>query len=213
MRTVATINSKGGSGKSTLALHLAVAAQQQGLDTVIVDCDPQATCARWAQRRAADVPVVVQAAPSGINAQIERAAGAGAGLVVIDTPPRAWVGADQAARTAASVADLVLVPARPSIADLESTADTLERIAGVAPGRVLVVLTACPARGRDPADAAAVLAGRGADVCPVRLVSRVAYARALIDGRTAQEVEPGGRAAAELASLYAVTVATLQGGE
>ena len=93
---------------------------------------------------------------------------------------------------------------RPAIVDLEVAVDTLERIAGVTAAPVLVVLNGCPARGRDPDDAAAALAEQGADVCEVRVGQRVVFGRALIDGRTAQEVEPGGRAAREILELWRV---------
>ena len=50
MKTVAIISQKGGSGKSTLALHLAVASSRER-DTAVIDLDPQASAASWADRR------------------------------------------------------------------------------------------------------------------------------------------------------------------
>ena len=41
MRTVAVIALKGGSGKTTVATHLALAAHLRGVDTLVVDIDPQ----------------------------------------------------------------------------------------------------------------------------------------------------------------------------
>ena len=41
MTTVAIISQKGGAGKTTLALHLAVAAQDAGRVSLIIDTDPQ----------------------------------------------------------------------------------------------------------------------------------------------------------------------------
>ena len=169
----------------------------------MLDLDPQQSAARWGDRRGELLPVVLAVPPSRIDAELERVTAAGADVVLIDTPPRA--GSDNAALAAARVADLVIVPARPSIVDLEATADTLQRVT-VAP-RVVAVLCGCAPRGGDADDAAAALAGR-AEMCPVRIGQRVAFSRSLLAGRTAQEVEPGGRAADETVRLHTFTVCT-----
>ena len=210
MKTIATINAKGGSGKTTITLHLAVASVQQGHNVAVLDLDPQQTARRWGKRRSSPVPVVLQVAPSQLGAELERAVGVGADVVLIDAPPRAWLGADNAAREAARVADLVVVPSRPTILDLEATATTIERIGAVAGTRVVVVLNGCAARGRDADEAEAALADRGVEVCPVRIGHRVAFARSLLGGLTAQEAEPGGRAADEIARVHAFILRTTQ---
>ncbi|MBL7309173.1 ParA family protein, partial [Escherichia coli] len=43
MHVLAIVSQKGGTGKSTLAFSLAVAAEEQGLRTSIIDIDPQGT--------------------------------------------------------------------------------------------------------------------------------------------------------------------------
>ena len=105
MRTIAVCNAKGGAGKTTLALHLAVASVQQGRNVAVVDLDPQLTAVNWSQRRSSRDPVVavLACAVSQVGAELERVAGLGADVVLIDTPPRAWVGADNAALAAAAV--------------------------------------------------------------------------------------------------------------
>ena len=63
MQTLALICQKGGAGKTTLAIHLAVEAAAQGMRTLLLDLDPQASAARWADRRklgATDVDVTVE---------------------------------------------------------------------------------------------------------------------------------------------------------
>ena len=106
MRTIAVCTAKGGSGKTTLALHLAVASVQQGRNVAVVDLDPQLTAVNWSQRRSSRDPVVAVMAcsVSRVGAELERVAGLGADVVYLDTPPRAWVGADNAALAAAKLA-------------------------------------------------------------------------------------------------------------
>ena len=65
MRTVALVSMKGGSGKTTAAVHIAVAAAQQGRNVALIDTDPQQSAARWGDRRAAALPVVLTVPPSG----------------------------------------------------------------------------------------------------------------------------------------------------
>ena len=200
MRTVALISQKGGSGKTTLALHLAVAAAQAG-NVAVIDLDPQQSATRWADRRAASAPVVLAVPPARLRAELERVASAGADVVFIDTPPRA--GSDNAALEAARAADLVLLPCRPAILDLEAAASTAKRIHSVTRAPALAVLNGCPSRGQDADHAAAALGDLDAlQVCPVWIGQRVAFSRALLDGRTAQEIQPGGRAADEIARLH-----------
>ena len=167
MHTIAIINAKGGAGKTTLALHLAVADVQQGRNVAVLDLDPQGTAAGWGERRGSSAPVVLATAPSRLGAEQERVAGAGADVLYLDTPPR-WAGADTAARVAASAADLMVVPMRPSFVDLEATVATLERIQAVTAARVVAVLNGCATRGSDADDAEQALADRGVEVCPVR---------------------------------------------
>ena len=70
------------------------------------------------------------------------------------------------------------------------------------------MLNGCASRGQEADQAAEALAGLGVQVCPARIGQRVAFARSLLDGRTAQEVEPAGRAADELASVHTFIVGT-----
>ena len=147
MRTVALVSMKGGSGKTTAAVHIAVAAAQQGLNVAVLDTDPQQSAAKWGDRRAAALPVVLTVPPSRLAAELQRCADAGTDLAIIDTPPRA--GSDNAAQVAARVADLVLLPCRPSVLDVEAVADTAARVRAVTAAPVVAVLTACAPRGQD----------------------------------------------------------------
>ena len=61
MRTIAVISQKGGAGKTTLALHIAVAAELAGYNTVLLDMDPQGTAEAWSEWRKEAPPVVIPA--------------------------------------------------------------------------------------------------------------------------------------------------------
>ena len=211
MRTIAVAGAKGGVGKTTLAVHLAVAAVQQGRDVVLLDADPQLSAVRWSERRSSSEPVVLGRAVSQLAAEMERIAGFGADVAIVDTPPRAWVGADNAALVAAKLADVVLVPCRPSIFDIESTAVSVQRLQAATAAPVVVVLNGCAHRGREADEAAEALGGLGAQVCPARIGQRVAFARSLLDGRAAQEVEPGGKAADDVLRVHTFCLRTMKG--
>ena len=211
MRTIAVAGAKGGVGKTTLAVHLAVAAVQQGRDVVLLDADPQLSAVRWSERRSSSEPVVLGRAVSQLAAEMERIAGFGADVAIVDTPPRAWVGADNAALVAAKLADVVLVPCRPSILDIESTAVSVQRLQAATAAPVVVVLNGCAHRGQEADEAAEALGGLGAQVCPARIGQRVAFARSLLDGRAAQEVEPGGKAADDVQRVHTFCLRTMKG--
>ena len=157
MKTVAVLAQKGGVGKTTLAVHLAVASSRRR-NTAIIDLDPQASATRWSDRREAEVPVVLSAHASRLVREKERVRSAGGELLLVDTAPHS----SEAALEAAKVADLILIPCRPAILDLEAVSSTLSlvRTIGVAVP-VFVVLNAVAPRGRDASDAAGCGPGPG----------------------------------------------------
>jgi chromosome partitioning protein len=197
MRTIAIISQKGGSGKTTLALHLAVAATHAGMTTAVIDLDEQASSAKWSDRRKAELPVVVSAHASRLDQVLETARSTGGGLAIIDTAPHS----DKPALDAARAADFLLVPCRPSILDLEAVANTLD-IAKLAGRPAIVILNGVAPSGSEADEAAEAIIQMQGEVCPVRLVNRIAYARAIVYGQTAQEYEPHGKAAQEVANLH-----------
>jgi chromosome partitioning protein len=198
MKTIAIQSQKGGTGKTTTALNLAVAAERAGHTAVVIDLDPQASAAGWKDSRSGDTPVVVSVAPARLPQALQAAQEGGADLVLIDTAPHA----ESAALAAAKAADLILIPCRPGILDLRaiSTTADLVKIAGKP---AFVVLNAMPPGAtRLIADARAAVAVHGLEVAPVAIEQRAAFGHALTAGQTAQEYEPGGKAAEEITELY-----------
>ena len=198
MNIIAIIAQKGGTGKTTLAISLAVAAGRAGRMVAIVDLDPQASASNWGDRREADSPVVVSAQPARLGHVLGAAKKQGADLLLIDTPPRA----EQAAMAAARAAELILIPCRPAIYDLETVATTVELIRFAGDKPVAVVLTGVPARGPKREQAAEILKSMDLPVCPAAFGYRAAFDHAGTLGLNAQEYDPRGKAADEIKLVY-----------
>lgn len=194
MRVLSLVSTKGGVGKTALAAALAVE-----LDAVLLDLDPQASACRWRDRREAEAPLVTDVAPARLRPTLDALEAQGVGTVVIDTPPRSETAALEATRAA----DLVVVPVRAQMVDLE-TLPAVQQLLDLA-GRpaAVAVLVGVPARGARAAQARTVIEGAGVTVCPQVLVHRAAWGDASALGLTVTEYEPRGRAAGELRSVAA----------
>ena len=199
MQTISLLAQKGGTGKTTLALSLAVAAVQAGRTVAVIDLDPQASAGNWADRRALkEAPAVVSAHVPRLQSVIDTARQNGVDLLLIDTPGKS----EQTALAAAKAADLVLIPCRPQIYDIETLAATKE-IIELAGGRpAFVILNAVPPQGRRHEEAKAAIEEMGLAVCPAAFVQRAAFGDAPNAGQSAAEFEPDGKAAQEISLVY-----------
>lgn len=204
MKVIGIIGQKGGTGKTTVTTGLAVASELAGFKTAILDLDPQANAANWKDRRQAEGPAVASIQPSRLRHNLKTLEEAGADFVFIDTPGKS----DTAAVETARVADLVLIPVRPQIFDLETLSavrDSL-RIAG-SPLAFVVLNGIHPSATRSPSEQREVIGTTfSMPVCAVHLSHRSAFAEAPALGQTPQESEPGGKAAAELKALFAFVI-------
>jgi chromosome partitioning protein len=99
-----------------------------------------------------------------------------------------------------SVAELIVVPTRPSPHDLRAvgaTVDLCERA-----GKPLIfVVNAATAKARITSEAAVALSQHGT-VAPITLHHRTDFAASMIDGRTVMECDPNGRSANEVVALW-----------
>lgn len=196
MKTLAIVSRKGGAGKTTIALHLAVAAEALGIATAVFDLDPQASATLWADHRGQQFPAVVPAQAPRLAALLAQARAKDADLVILDTAPHA----DGIASEAASHADAILIPCRPSALDLDAIGASI-RLARAVNKPAYVVINAAPVQGVETAETRTALAGAGVELVPVVLHQRKAYAARMHEGRTAQEIEPNGKAASEVREL------------
>jgi chromosome partitioning protein len=213
MKVLGVLSRKGGVGKTTLAIHMAVLADQAGRRTLLVDLDPQRSAASWWRARAAETPALVETDPGNLRDILEAAGDDGIDLVVVDARPSL----ETDAGLVAALADLVVVPTRPAIFDLRAILGTLDVVKGTK-HRSLIVLNACPPpRGTAEAavvvDARHALAAFGVPVAPVVIVNRSAFPAAAVDGLTACEAEPDGKAAKEMRALWRVVEKELSNGK
>jgi chromosome partitioning protein len=205
MRTIVLLTQKGGTGKTTLAASLAVAAAQSGERVIALDLDPQASLVRWGERRAAAhaanrimVEPLERERLQRLRAILDGLAGAGFTLAIFDT-----AGADgPAVRLITEAADLCLLPARPTRLDVEATASTF-RTLFLAKRKAAFVLNQCPVtyRSTRAGHAAKGLTELGVLAEPM-VATRMDYQDAIAAGLGVTEYDPGGRAAAEIKTLW-----------
>jgi chromosome partitioning protein len=201
MRTLVLHTPKGGSGKSTLAREVAAMSAKAGVRTALADLDPQGTTGGWYQRRKNPDPALVLFKSETMQPQLTDLAAAGFKLLVVDTPPA------QPPYIAAllALADLVLVPVRPTPDDLLAAAPIARSLAKHP--QWAFVLSQVPPRTRLLASAVRQLAAIGR-VAPVQITFRADYPAAAIDGSAAAEMT--GKAAQEAADLYSWITRTLE---
>ena len=129
MLTISLIAQKGGVGKTSIARCLAVAFERSGTTSAILDMDPQGSATAWGNRREAAHPEVIATVVSCLDNTLGVAQGA-VEVVIIDTPPKNA----EVAIAAVRVSDLVIIPCRPQIDDIETlpaTRQVLDIVGGM----------------------------------------------------------------------------------
>ncbi len=197
MRVLAMASQKGGSGKTTLSGHLAVQAERAGQGPVVlIDIDPQASLTDWWNEREAEAPALAQTTVARLAADLEILRQQGFKLAVIDTPPSITV----AIQTVIQIAELIVVPTRPSPHDLRAVGATVDLCDRAGKPLIFVVNAATP-KARITAEAIVALSQHGT-VAPMTIHQRTDFAASMIDGRTVMEVDPKGKSAAEIEALW-----------
>jgi chromosome partitioning protein len=206
MKVVVIAARKGGSGKTTLAGHLAVQAERAGQGPVaLVDIDPQGSLAAWWNNRAAPTPVFAQTTVPGLPEDVRRLRDLGIEVLIVDTPPALT----SAIAEVVALADLVLIPSRPSPHDLRSIGATAELVEHLGKPLVFVLNGATP-RARINEEALSVLSQHGM-LAPVVVHQRIDFAASMIDGRTVMELPNPSRSCAEMETLWSYLSARLEG--
>lgn len=197
MKTIVINSQKGGSGKTSLCAHLSVEAERAGDGPVyLIDTDPQGTLSTWHEARQAETPHRVEIALAELAPSLAALEKRGAALCMIDTAPNR--GDDNAELF--GLADLVLVPVRPSPSDLWAVSATVALLKrGVTP--FLFVVNQATLNANITAQAIASLSHHG-PVAETIIAARVYYAAAMTSGQTAAELTRKGPSAREIAALW-----------
>ena len=125
MKILAFISHKGGTGKSTLSIHLSVAAEQQGLETLLVDLDSiSSTTSEWASVRDQEKPLTITAQLSDVQALCKQAENEGFDLLILDFPPYF---SDDVLDALVEV-DQALIPISPRFPELQSLSKYIDSI-------------------------------------------------------------------------------------
>ena len=213
MQTIVLATQKGGSGKSTLAIGLALAAIQAGHTVRLIETDSQGTLSNWQGRRPYAEPIVEPVyAASDVEQRLRSLDRDGVTLTIIDTSG----GVSAATTSAIRHADLCLIPARPSVADIEATASTLS-VARAWNTPFAFILNQTPIRGQRLSNAATALGEEAAlDISGIVatpfIVMRNDHQDALSAGLAVNEFAPGSKSAEEIRGLWQWVEAKLNAG-
>jgi len=196
-RVIAVVCQKGGAGKTTIAAHLAVQAARAGDGpAVLVDTDPQKSLGEWWEARKENSLAVTAVKLDDLAVNPAGVRDGGAAVTIIDTPPALTASNERII----ALADLVLIPARPSPHDLRAIGSTV-MMARRAGKPFLFIINGAVPRANITAEAVAALSEHG-QVAPVIMYQRTDYAGSMIDGLTVMETAASGRSAREIGELW-----------
>ena len=121
MHRIMILNSKGGCGKSTISTNLAGYFATQGVETRLLDFDPQQSSIDWLQMRPDDRPKI-----RGLAANIDHIMVPNHnGVMIIDTPAGMR---GKELKSYVQQAHTIIIPVLPSPSDMRATARFIESV-------------------------------------------------------------------------------------
>ena len=201
MNVISLLAQKGGVGKTTLSIHLAVQAHLEGKKAALVDIDPQGSLSTWSlrreQQRGAEQPTVLQAEPDRLEEVLSLCRDHSFDYVFVDTLPRV----ETSAAVATRLSDIAVIPTGPSARDIEAIGPSVELAQSLETTAVIVVNRGRPGSSVN-AQALTVLEDYGVPVCQFPIMNRAIFQDSDIDGGTAMEHEPKGKASMEIELVW-----------
>lgn len=132
---IAIVNLKGGVSKTTSAIYLAMCAWEDDARPIVVDADTEPSSLAWAAPGNLPFPVVAGEG-DGLVMQVKELAAEGH-TVIVDGPPNAR----DALWAAATAADIVVVPIKPTGIDVNRLRSTLKVLLNIEASRPEGLLT------------------------------------------------------------------------
>lgn len=186
MIVIAICNTKGGVGKTTLTASLAVRAAKESKRVALVDLDPQGSLTAWWDRRGiSDNPVVLRDVDTASDA-VDRLEQTGWDWVFIDTPPAFF----QLLQDAIEVADLVIIPIKPSALDVAASQDAVV-MAREAECAHLIVLNDVEPRWKETQKTRSYLEEADVPVATTAIAHRASHVAGMTVGKSAAELNKG----------------------
>jgi chromosome partitioning protein len=188
-KLIAILNQKGGCGKTTIAMNLAASFTVLGHSSVVLDADPQQSATLWEQQ-SNTLPFKVHAidmetGARKVKSSIKTLTG-NADIAILDLPPEL----KEPAMLACMLADIVIIPIKPSPLDLWAGRAAVELAKDAQELRhqnqpVMVLLPSCVKTGtRMAKDINTALSKIGEPIAPVHITERVALAECAMLGET-----------------------------
>jgi chromosome partitioning protein len=203
LRSIVLANSKGGVGKTTLAAALAVRAAQESDRVALIDLDPQESISSWWSRRGKVANPKLFELDATTEA-IEMLLAEGWAYAFIDTPPSDIPRIE----SGIAVADLCLIPVRPSALDLEQV-DIVSELAEAHDVPAVFVLNHADPRWKLTRTAGAYLSRGGKPVLEPPISFRQAHMTAATVGKSGAELDSDGTTAHEIDQLWATVIKLL----
>ena len=204
MKRIVLAQQKGGAAKTTLCVHLAVAAQQAGFKTAIIDTDPQGSAsAVWGVARGNVAPPVAGVIAAELRDALEAADADGYQVAFIDTAPHTAPAIEMIAR----LVDLAIVPVQPSILDVAATQRTVDLLRAAKVPAVAVLTRAPSRRDEETGETTKALEALGLPLLATWMGERKIYRRALTQGQAVAEFDPSSKATREIDAIWAELVA------
>lgn len=205
-KIVVIANLKGGAGKTTTTMNIAGTLGNMGFRVAVADVDEQGTATRWKAMAddGKEMKVsVMNLAKSG--RKLSRELGTFArdyDFILVDCPPSLNA---EVTQSALLVADLAIIPSRPSLADIWSTEETMQLVDAAQINnedlRCAILLNATVSNASLTRDAKEVLSKWKPHFFKTTMGSRQAYAKALANGCTVVELTGEAAASYEVQQL------------